>query len=146
MRVTSLGFRTDLALRVLEGATISDRGAYLVIRSPGNPDYWWGNFLLLRDAPGTGGPWLARFAEEFPAARRRGLAGTLVWHAGRYGRAVLRARTLVIVADPADAAIRIYCACGLTDRESRSPSSGHPPDGVLVRACSKDARGDRPWP
>jgi ribosomal protein S18 acetylase RimI-like enzyme len=250
VRVTSLGFRTDLALRVLEGATISDRGAYLVIRSPGNPDYWWGNFLLLRDAPGTGGPWLARFAEEFPAARhvaigvdttqdlvaepeeflaagleleratvltaaalrppphpntdaeirlldtdadwrqsvelavrcfdgghpgdylerrtaarrrltqagtgawfgafdggrlvaqlglfdvgdgyaryqhvetdpaarRRGLAGTLVWHAGRYGRAVLRARTLVIVADPANAAIRVYRACGLTDRESQ---------------------------
>ena len=69
MRVRSLGFRTDLALRVLEGATISDRGAYLVIRSPDNPDYWWGNFLLIRDAPETGGPWLGRFAEEFPAAR-----------------------------------------------------------------------------
>jgi ribosomal protein S18 acetylase RimI-like enzyme len=250
VRVRSLGFRTDLALRVLEGATISDRGAYLVIRSPDNPGYWWGNFLLIRDAPETGRPWLARFAEEFPAARhiaigvdttedlvtepeefraaglgleratvltaaavrppphpdtdaeirllgsdadwrqsvelavrcfdggepgdylerrtaarrrliqagtgawfgafdggrlvaqlglfdvgdgyaryqhvetdpaarRRGLAGTLVWHAGRYGREVLRARTLVIVADPANAAIRIYRGCGLTDRESQ---------------------------
>ena len=251
MWAKSLGFRTDLALRALEGATISDRGDYLVIRSPDNPDYWWGNFLLIRDAPGTGGPWLARFAAEFPAARhvalgvdittedpvvvpaefmaaglepqratvltaagvrppphpntdaeirplgsdadwrqsvdlavrcfdggeprdylerraaarrrltqagtgawfgafdggrlvaqlglfdaghgyaryqhvetdpaarRRGLAGTLVWHAGRYGREVLRARTLVIVADPADVAIRVYRACGLTDRESQ---------------------------
>lgn len=52
--MTSLGFRTDLALRVLEGAMISDRGGYLVI-----------------------------------------------------------------VADPANAAIRIYRACGLTDRESQ---------------------------
>jgi hypothetical protein len=40
--------------------------------------------------------------ETDPAARRRGLAGTLVWHAGRYGREVLGASTLVIVADPAD--------------------------------------------
>jgi hypothetical protein len=32
---------------------------------------------------------------------------------------VLRARTLVIVADPAHVAIRIYRACGLTDLESQ---------------------------
>jgi len=38
---------------------------------------------------------------------------------GRYGREVLGARTLVIVADPADVAIRVYRACGLTDRESQ---------------------------
>jgi len=250
VRVISLGFRTDLALRVLEGAQITDCGDYLLIRSPDNPDYWWGNFILLAQAPepGTGGTWLARFAAEFPAARhvaigvdqdqvempeeflaaglepqwatvlttaavrppphlnteaeirplgsdadwqqsvdlaircfgagdpgdylerraaarrrltragtgawfgafdggrlvaqlglfavgdgyaryqhvetdpaarRQGLAGTLVWHAGRYGRAVLGARTLVIVADPAEAAIRVYRACGLTDRESQ---------------------------
>ena len=250
MRVQSLGFRTDLALRALEGATIEDRGDYLVIRSPDNPDYWWGNFLLLREPPREGGTWLTRFAAEFPAARhvaigvdttedqiaipeeflaaglelqratvltaadvplpphphtgaeirlldsdadwqqsvdlavrcfdagepgdylerravarrrltqagagawfgafddgrlvaqlgvfdvgggyaryqhvetdpaarRQGLAGTLVWDAGRYGREVLRAHTLVIVADPADVAIRVYRSCGLTDRESQ---------------------------
>jgi GNAT superfamily N-acetyltransferase len=251
VRVRSLGFRTDLELRALEGATIDDRGDYLVIRSPDNPDFWWGNFVLLRDPPKTGGTWLARFAAEFPAARhiaigvdttaealvvvpvefmaaglepqratvltasdirppphlntdaeirlldsdadwqqsvglavrcfdggepgdylerravarrrltragagawfgafdggrliaqlglfdvgdgyaryqhvetdpaarRQGLAGTLVWYAGRYGREVLGARTLVIVADPADVAIRVYRACGLTDRESQ---------------------------
>ena len=71
MRVTSLGFRTDVALRVLEGAEVTDRGDYLVVRSPDNPDYWWGNFLLLarRPVPGTGDCWLARFAAEFPLAR-----------------------------------------------------------------------------
>ena len=46
--------------------------------------------------------------ETDPQARRQGLAGTLVWHAGRYGREVLRAGTFVIVADPADVAIRVY--------------------------------------
>ena len=260
MGVTSLGFRTDLALRVLEGAEVADRGDYLVVRSRDNPDYWWGNFLLLAAWPGrgTGDRWLARFAAEFPLAhhitlgvdripdeddtddeddrplpaeflvaglesqrdtvltcaavgppphpntdaeirrlesdadwrqadelsvrcfeqgepgdyvkrrtaarrrvtragrgawfgafaggrllaqlglfdagdgyaryqhvetdpkaRRQGLAGTLVWHAGRYGREVLGAGTFVIVADPADVAIRVYRACGFVGQESQ---------------------------
>jgi len=68
--VTSLAFRTDVALRVLEGAEVSDRGDYLVVRSPGNPGFWWGNFLLLARVPrpGEAGAWLARFAAEFPGA------------------------------------------------------------------------------
>jgi GNAT superfamily N-acetyltransferase len=268
VRITSLGFRTDVALRVLEGAEVADRGDYLVVRSPGIPDYWWGNFLLLAawPGPGTGDRWLARFAAEFPLARhitlgvdsdpdtpihpdtptrptsrdeqddrpvpaefvaaglapqrdtvltcasvgppphpnaeaeirrlesdadwrqstelalrcidqdepgdylerraavrrrltqagrgawfgafaggrllaqlglfdagdgyaryqhvetdpqarRQGLAGTLVWHAGRYGREALGAGTFVIVADPADVAIRVYRACGFADTQ-----------------------------
>jgi GNAT superfamily N-acetyltransferase len=278
VRVTSLGYLTDVALRVLEGAEVTDRGDYLVVRSPVNPDFWWGNFMLLAawPGPGSGDSWLARFDAEFPlarhltlgvdsadqnsadrdsadrdsadrdsadrdsageagrtvpaefpaaglesrcdtvltcatvqppphpnteaeirrlvsdtdwrqsadlgircfgddgsqeyqerraaarrrliqegraawfgaflggrllaqlglvdagggyaryqhvetdpAARRQGLAGTLVWHAGRYGREVLGTGTLVIVADPADVAIRVYRACGFADRESQ---------------------------
>ena len=252
MRIKSLGFRTDVALRLLEGAEVIDRGGHLVVRSPANPGFWWGNFLLL-DAPpgpGTADAWLARFTAEFPsarhvalgvdhpgegaaipadflaaglaaeygtvltgatvrppprpssaagirrlesaadwqqsldlgvrcygddaageymirrtaarrrltragrgawfgsftggrlmaqlgmcdaggglaryqhvetdpAARRQGLAGTLVWHAGRYARDVLGASTLVIVADPADVAIRVYRACGLVAAEAQ---------------------------
>jgi ribosomal protein S18 acetylase RimI-like enzyme len=249
VRVTSLGFGTDLTLRVLEGAEVTDRGDHLVIRSPGHPDYWWGNFLLLAGVPepGTGQIWLDRFAAEFPAARhvalgvdtttddavipdefaaagleptwstalvaaevtlpprpnteaeirpltsdddwrqsvdlgircfdagepalflerraavrrrltqagtgtwfgafaggrllaqlglfdvgdgharyqhvetdpearRQGLAGTLVWHAGCYGHEVLGARTLVIVAE-SEEAIRVYRSCGFTPVE-----------------------------
>jgi GNAT superfamily N-acetyltransferase len=250
MRITSLGFRTDVALRVLEGAETTDRGDYLVVRTLGNPDFYWGNFLLLGawPEPGSAAGWLARFAAEFPAARhvalgvdatsepssapaefravgleperatvltcadvqppprpsteaeirrlesdddwqqsfqlgircfgdggpylnrraaarrritregrgawfgaftagrlvaqlgvcdagqglaryqdvetdpaarRRGLAGTLVWHAGRYAAEAFGARTLVIVADPAENAIRVYRACGFTDAESQ---------------------------
>jgi len=250
MRVHSLGFRTDLALRVLEGAEVSDRGDYQVVRTASNPDFHWGNFLLLAawPAPGTGDAWLDRFAAEFPgarhvalgvdvtdgpgevpgefgaagleleratvltcadvqpppgrntearirplesdddwrqsaelnlrcygegepseylerrvaarrrltraghgawfgafgggrllaqlgvcdagrglaryqdvetdpAARRQGLAGTLVWRAGRHAAATLGASTLVIVADPAEAAIRVYRACGFADAQ-----------------------------
>ncbi|MGH3187826.1 MAG: GNAT family N-acetyltransferase [Streptosporangiaceae bacterium] len=252
MRIVSLGFRTDVALRVLEGAEVADHGDYLVIRSPDNPNFWWGNFILLGvpPRPGTAGPWLARFAAEFPAARhialgvdaagdqdevpgefaaagleieratvltaasvrppprpnsaveirplasdadwrqalelnvrcfgyedsqeylerrvtarrrltqagtgawfgafaggrmlaqlgifdagggfaryqdvetdpaarRQGLAGTLVWHAGRYGLRTLGAGTLVIVADPAAEAIDVYRSCGFADAQAQ---------------------------
>jgi ribosomal protein S18 acetylase RimI-like enzyme len=252
MRVTSLGYRTDVALRTMEGAEVTDRGDHLVVRSPDNPNFWWGNFLLLAEVPRPGEAlsWVARFAAEFPAAqhvalgvdtadgdaelpgdlavagleaeravvmtaaevmpparpnadaeiralgsdadwrqsvdlaircadsgeeggylerraaarqrmtraglgawfgafdggrllaqlglfdvggryaryqhvetdpaaRRRGLAGTLLWYAGRYGHEVLGARTFVIVADPADAAIRIYRACGFAARQGQ---------------------------
>ena len=37
MNVVSLGFRTDLMLRALEGGEIVSRGDYLVIRSRQNP-------------------------------------------------------------------------------------------------------------
>ena len=71
MRVTSLGFRTDVALRALEGAETTDRGDYLVVRTRDNPDFYWGNFLLLGawPEPGSADGWLARLAAEFPAAR-----------------------------------------------------------------------------
>ena len=249
MRVTSLGFRTDVTLRVAEGAQVADRGDHLVIRTAANPDFWWGNFLLLARVPepGQAETWLGRFAAEFPAAqhvtlgvdtaslarmpddlaaaglpadwatvltateispparpstaaeirplssdadwrqsvdlsircadqddpgeylarraaarrqmadkglgawfgafadgrllaqlglfdvgdgyaryqhvetdpaaRRQGLAGTLVWRAAQFGRETLHTRTFVIVADPAGAAIRIYRGCGFTDTE-----------------------------
>jgi ribosomal protein S18 acetylase RimI-like enzyme len=70
MEVRSLGYRTDLAILALEGSQVDDRGDHVAIRTPGNPDYWWGNFLLLRDLkPGSGSGWMARFAAEFPDAR-----------------------------------------------------------------------------
>jgi ribosomal protein S18 acetylase RimI-like enzyme len=74
MQVRSLGYRTDLAILALEGSEVTDRGDHLVIRTPGNPDYWWGNFLLLRNLePGSGRGWQARFAAEFPSAQHLAL-------------------------------------------------------------------------
>lgn len=71
MDITSLGYRTDLALLQLGGTEIEDRGDHLVVRSPHNPDHWWGNFLLLGrvPAPGSAKVWVDRFAAEFPRAR-----------------------------------------------------------------------------
>lgn len=70
MNVTSLGYQTDLALLALGGSDIDDRGDYLVIRSPHNPTFWWGNFILgaAVPAPGEAGLWLERFDAEFPGA------------------------------------------------------------------------------
>jgi predicted GNAT family acetyltransferase len=74
VEVRSLGFRTDLAILALEGSQVTDRGDHLVIRTARNPDYWWGNFLLLRDLrPGSGGAWMATFTAEFPDARHMAL-------------------------------------------------------------------------
>jgi GNAT superfamily N-acetyltransferase len=70
VELRSLGYRTDLAILELEGSQVTDRGDHLVVRTPANPSFWWGNFLLLREPrPGSGDDWLARFAAEFPDAR-----------------------------------------------------------------------------
>lgn len=70
MHVTSLGFRTDLRLLELTGSEIEDRGTHLVIRTPANPTYFWGNFLLLKQLPVPGGERevIGAFHTEFPLA------------------------------------------------------------------------------
>lgn len=71
MEVRSLGYRTDLMVRALEGSTIDDRGSYLAVRTPAREDYWWGNFLLFAAPPAKGevASWLTAFSAEFPAAQ-----------------------------------------------------------------------------
>jgi len=253
VRVNSLGFRTDLMLRLLEGGKAVDHGDYLTLHSPQNPLFWWGNFLLMPESAlhDQADKWMSRFAKAFPGAahvaigvdgtgpstappagyleagfrlecstvmtaaavrapphrneaaqyrpleteddwrqavelriacadepassrefserrvadqrriaeaghgswfgafqggrlaaqlglysdggpiaryqnvethplaRRQGLAGTLVYHAGRYGLDTLGARALVMVADPGYSAIRIYRSVGFADRETQ---------------------------
>jgi ribosomal protein S18 acetylase RimI-like enzyme len=67
----SLAFRTDVGLLQLGGSTIEDRGDHLVVRTPHNPAFWWGNFLLLDQAPTSeeAGRWVEHFTTEFPDAR-----------------------------------------------------------------------------
>lgn len=73
--------RTEVDFRSLMVATdvdvlpdtsiVVDRGEYVVVRTPSNPQYHWGNFLLYRDPPvaGDGERWEATFDEEFGADR-----------------------------------------------------------------------------
>lgn len=71
MDVRSLAFRTDLALLTLGGSLVTDHGDHLVVRTPDNPTFWWGNFLLLTAPPTVPelDGWLDRFAAEHPDAR-----------------------------------------------------------------------------
>src|SRR5665213_365254 len=68
--VRSLGFRTDLMVRRLAGAEITDHGTHLVVRTPHNPGFYWGNFLLLAEPPAEGelAGGAAFLAQEFPDA------------------------------------------------------------------------------
>ncbi len=70
MEIESLGYRTDPLLLKLGGSEFKDTGEYVVVRTPDNPGYWWGNFLLFRTpfAPGDLENRLAAFHAEFPAA------------------------------------------------------------------------------
>ncbi len=83
MGLMSLGFRTDVALRAAEGAEVTDRGDGLVIRTPDNPGFWWGNFLLLAAWPREGDGWLARYAAEFPQAKHVAIGVDVTAPAGR---------------------------------------------------------------
>jgi len=49
----SLGWRTDLIFARFDGE-VSPRSDHLVIRTPHNPGFWWGNFLLFDHAPRAG--------------------------------------------------------------------------------------------
>ena len=70
MEIRSLGLRTDLALLQRTGSLVEDRGTHLVIRTPANPTYWWGNFILLARPPVPGGERevVGAFHTEFPDA------------------------------------------------------------------------------
>lgn len=66
---------TDLAVDMLRGTQVADAGDHLVVRTPDNPGYHWGNCLVVTGGdPDDAGHWLARFEEEFPDARHRAIA------------------------------------------------------------------------
>ncbi len=73
MNATSLGFLTDIALLERAGSTVEDRGDHLVVRTPLNPSFYWGNFLLLDHVPAADRveEWLEHFELALPEARHR---------------------------------------------------------------------------
>ena len=80
---SSLGYRTDLFVRAFDGV-VEDRGRHIVVRTPSNPGFWWGNLLLYPDAPdaadaraaerGHEGSWLDDHARELPDIKAKLLA------------------------------------------------------------------------
>lgn len=67
MEIRSLGYRTDLMVLRAGGSLVTDRGDHLVVRTPDNPTYFWGNFVLF-ERPGVLGEMLEVFGQEFPEA------------------------------------------------------------------------------
>ena len=120
MEIASLAFRTDLMVLALGGSEVEHRDGYVVVRTPANPTYFWGNFVLFATAvaPGDVAARLELFAGEFPAAAHvawgidtvDGTVGAddeLVaagFHVGR--DTVLTASALQRPARPADAELR----------------------------------------
>jgi ribosomal protein S18 acetylase RimI-like enzyme len=64
----SIGWRTDLELRRREGALVIEHEDHLEIRTPENPGYRWGNFLLITRpyVAGEAERWIERFDAAFP--------------------------------------------------------------------------------
>src|SRR5579862_5747186 len=64
--INSLVWATDIDVLAPDHAL--ERGKdYWVVHSPGNPTFWWGNFLIFDEAPGVGDGerWERVFVEEF---------------------------------------------------------------------------------
>jgi len=65
MELTSLALRTNLLFHRFDGRVL-DRGHYLVVHSPRNPGYYYGNLLVMADPPrpGDAASWCELFARE----------------------------------------------------------------------------------
>ena len=61
----SLGWRTDLNFARFDGELLESDDC-IVVRTPANPTYWWGNFLLFDHSPqaGDAAEWSRRFEAE----------------------------------------------------------------------------------
>ncbi len=66
MKIKSLGRQTDLIFSEFSG-TIDTRDNYTLIKTPSNPGYHWGNYIIFDHAPKVGDldKWKALFDKEF---------------------------------------------------------------------------------
>ncbi len=129
MDVVSLGYRTDLALLERGGSRIEDRGDHLVVTSPANPTFYWGNFLLLGEVPAADQApvWLDRFRSAFPDAQHvaLGIDGT--------------ARTSV------DAQAFVDLGLSAETSSVMTAQSVHPPARPNTRATYRKLETDEDW-
>src|SRR3954469_6577241 len=70
MRRLPLDWATDIAVLEQAGATGEDRGDHLILRTPRNPTFHWGNCVLVTDpdAVDDAQRWVETFQDAFPAA------------------------------------------------------------------------------
>ncbi len=67
MNIQSLGYQTDLIFARFSGEIV-DRGNYTVIRTPSNPTFWYGNFIVFPQPPAASDVmrWMEISKLEFP--------------------------------------------------------------------------------
>jgi len=65
-----LGWATDIAVLEHGGSTVEDRADHLIVRTPRNPTFHWGNCVLVTDpdAVHDAQRWVETFHAAFPAA------------------------------------------------------------------------------
>ena len=70
MRDFPPGWATDLAILEYSGSTIEDHGDHLIVRTPDNPDFHWGNCLFVTDEDTVhdADRWVKTFQAAFPEA------------------------------------------------------------------------------
>jgi hypothetical protein len=70
MKLRSVGYRSDLIFTNFDGE-VFDRGDYLVVKTPVNPNYFWGNLLIFDRSPRVGDfeKWKTIFVKEFDDPR-----------------------------------------------------------------------------
>ena len=61
-----VGTWTDVMVALRTGADVVDRGQYIVVRTPSNRSYVWGNCIRVLEGAGDAERWRAVFTEEFP--------------------------------------------------------------------------------
>ncbi len=44
-------FQQAMILMDSQTAHITDKGSYIVVRTPDRPDYFWGNYIIMPSAP-----------------------------------------------------------------------------------------------
>jgi N-acetylglutamate synthase-like GNAT family acetyltransferase len=70
MEIKSLGYQTDLIFSRFSGEVV-EKGDYTVIRTPSNPTFWYGNFVVFPNPPEASDVtrWMEISRLEFPDAK-----------------------------------------------------------------------------
>lgn len=133
MDLRSLGLRSVMIFHRFEGE-VEDRGEYLVIRTPSNPTYRWGNYLLFSGPPRIGdlGEWERLFRSELGDLAHRVFAWDMPEEGSNDEKALLGD-----IEPFREAGYRVERDVVLTAREVRDPPRVN--EEVEVRPLASDA-------
>jgi GNAT superfamily N-acetyltransferase len=140
LRIRSLALQTELALAATRG-TVTDRGDYIVVETPDDPGYYYGNLLVLPAAPQVGevAYWTRRFADEL--GKKPGIEHVTFWWDGVTGDA--GATDELAAAGFTIERSVVMTADAVTAATSPWPIRALAPDEVLATAEIAYAIGDR---